>query len=234
MERPPSVADDAAKNKSDKVEEENPFTHIGSLIRAIHTPILNVARPDASSHRTHQQRDDDSRTNIIAGPRLPVIFDLESVSGGDNSSMSSAPASPLTSGQVTPKEVVNNADGGAESMTRSTADRSHLQRNLERFNTSVVNVMDTLLLSHHHHNQHHQQHHNVHLAGSASTPKPFNFYQRIHRHHSSHSLNIPSIIVTGSGGPLLHQHPHLQKRFTFGLRRHSHTHTVVVGCVVFI
>lgn len=195
-----------------------PYSHIESLLRALHQPNFNVARP-ATGPSTSVLKIIEEQTeevlNAIDGSPMnssglpPVLFDIESVSETSSNPPSPVPSSPNI--QDTSEEAPNGMPAKKET---GTSVARTLENNLERFNKNVLNVMDTMMKS--------RTDSPMHLQASASTGKPFVFH-RMHRHNSAHSLNIPNIVVTGSDPQ--HQ-PH--KRFTFGLRRHSHA---VVGSV---
>lgn len=206
------------------------YPHIEGLLRALHQPNINVSRPRGgmilplslvpaataglSVLGNIEEQIEEVATLpedlIIHRPALPVLFDIESVS-----ETSSNPPSPDPSSA--------NLDGMLDATgEKKVTPSSKQEENLERFNKSVISVMDTLRHSRG------GDHATGSLTPSASTGKPFAFYHRMHRHSSAHSLNIPNIVVTGSGDQQQnpsHHHNHL-KRFSFGLRRHSHA---VVG-----
>lgn len=208
------------------------YSYIESLLRALHQPMLNTRRPDEHTIEAHprpnvlgnieEQAEESSATSISGeeeNPESPrsVEFEVDYVSESSN---------PPTPGASSPNfEAIDPSKSDQEKREEAAGDSLHQGRNretnLERFNKNVINVMDTLMKS--------QLTTPMSLSPSASTGKPFAFYHRMHRHNSAHSLNIPNIIVTGSsgGGTDEHQHVHHHhKRFSFGLRRHSHA---VVG-----
>ena len=187
---------------------DHPYVHIESLLRALHQPNVNVARPAEHAppllDNIEEQAEEVPETPEARVRRLPpVLFDIESAS-----ETSSNPPSPLPS----EANLVAAASGSAVKEKSS----NQREQNLEQFNKNVLNVMDTLMKS--------RDEPSTSLKPSASTGRPFAFYQRIHRHNSAHSLNIPNIVVTGSGDH--HHSGHHHKKFSFGLRRHSHA---VVG-----
>lgn len=222
---------DAENGDASKEVANNPssgqYSHISCLLRALHQPILNVSRPEPLTRLAHQNIEEhgEEATSFIPAtvyaPKLPVIFDI------DTASESSNPPSPnASSTNLHGKDTAgtsNESNQKTESLKSEEKERKpngekDLQKNLEIFNKNVISVMDTLIKSH-------SANPLTALTPSASAGgKPFAFYHRMHRHSSAHSLNIPSIVVTGSTGD---DHPHHHhKRFSFGLRRHSHAHVV--------
>lgn len=184
------------------------FSHIESLLRAIHQPIVNVSRPDTLMPlqlvlgNIEEQPEESSP---VMQPKRP-LFDIESPPPTNPPSPTPAASSTFEAGATT--VVAVEGDDG-----KSAATKRNLAENLERFNKNVLNVMDSLMKSR-------ADSPMPSLTSSESTGKPFAFYHRMQRHNSAHSLNIPNIVVTASESQQQPQHPH--KRFSFGLRRHSH------------
>lgn len=177
------------------------FSHIESLLRAIHQPMVNVSRPDTVLPlqlvlgNIEEQPEESSP---VMQPKRP-LFDIES--------QPPSPTPPAASIFEAGAVMVEGDD------CKSAASKRNLAENLERFNKNVLNVMDSLMKSR-------ADSPMPSLTSSESTGKPFAFYHRMQRHNSAHSLNIPNIVVTGSESQQQPNHPH--KRFSFGLRRHSH------------
>lgn len=198
------------------------YSHISCLLRALHQPIVNVSRPEIKSEITQSngisENGQETASVMVESSKhkgkLPVIFDIETASDSSN------PSSPINSStdlNINEEAVTEMA---VECLKKVPSDRD-LQKNLELFNKNVINVMDTLIKT-----QAELPMHSLTPSPSASG-RPFTFYHRMHRHSSAHSLNIPSIVVTGSpGDDQSGAHHHTHKRFTFGLRRHSHAHVV--------
>lgn len=220
------------------------YSHIESLLRALHQPNINVSRPlggevaipmslmpaattgmSLLGNIEEQMEETQSIIDEPMRPTLPVLFDIESIS---ETSTNPPSPEPSTANLEEPCEgVANIGDEKRTSPKKALPNKvpscpTKQEENLERFNKSVISVMDTLMHSRG------GGHSPGSLTPSASTGKPFAFYHRMHRHSSANSLNIPNIVVTGSGDPQQAQHHnnHHLKRFTFGLRRHSHA---VVG-----
>lgn len=188
---------------------------IESLLRALH----------------HQQQPEQSQSSdsapVITGGVLSQIEEQaeESTANGEFNEHTDRPDAPVifsldpSSISRTPCTSASNLQPLATSSDEK--DHRNLETNLERFNKNVITLMSQATSP-------------ISLTPSASTGKPFAFYQRIHRHNSAHSLNIPNIVVTNSGGngdksTEVDQHLHHHKRFSFGLRRHSHA---VVGNII--
>lgn len=199
--------------------DQRSYSHIKSLLRALHQPNVNVSRPEAfplspildDIEETMEEPIiiQEKPATQVKRPSLPVLFDIESVS--ETSSNNPSPQQSSANLKKLEKDT-KEKDG-------ETAPGRKLEENLERFNKNILNVMDSLMKT--------RADSPTCLSPSASTGKPFAFYHRMHRHSSAHSLNIPNIVVTGSDQQQQHNnHNHHLKRFSFGLRRHSHA---VVG-----
>lgn len=216
------------KGKGEDEKEGENFSHIAALIRAIHTPTLNISRPEdrppspdlqPPAHLSVSRHHHHLLGSYSSGV-LPVIFDIDS---SESSSKNNSP----TESTVSLKENAVSPKDSPETKDMESSPKTLEETNLERFNKNVINVMDTLI-------------HSRSASSPLSSPpitstKPFNFYNRLHRHHSAHSLNIPSIVVTGTDADHPHHHLSHLKRFGFGLRRHSHALTVFMRqcvCVV--
>lgn len=198
-----------------------PYSHIESLLRALHQPNLNVSRPElpsksslpAPSLGNIEEQPEESPVLERSKQSLPVLFDIESVSENSSSPPSRSPSSSnIENFSATGKEETEMDAGGSSTVSGT----NRVERNLERFNKNVLNIMDMMKS---------RSDSPMPLTPSASTGKPFAFYHRMHRHNSAHSLNIPNIVVTGID-PQNQPHNHQHKKFSFGLRRHSHA---VVG-----
>lgn len=212
---------------------EGSYSHIESLLRALHQPNVNVSRPAEVSRlatlssisanvlgNIEELSEETLRSSDDPIPRstLPVLFDIESVSETSSNKPSPAPSAIDLESLNRKHKIDNQRKTEATSLPMSPSPPSRiLEDNLERFNKNVLNVMDSIMKS--------RTQSPLPLTSSASTGKPFVFYHRMHRHNSAHSLNIPNIVVTGSADPQSAHHHH-HKRFSFGLRRHSHA---VVG-----